>query len=201
MPQPLELIVVADGDTDSSWQVAKHRGAPVIRLASSHGPAYARSLGAKETREDILLFVDADVTVPLIAMGIEECSRLGLLTPADVEGGTVVRMLKAYPVYDHGYQEGLATIRHYLSTFSNLQTIGRTGPHQYNNQDHSLLTGIYAARNTCGESHDVWSVNTEQAYHEEEPTQQQFTERVVPFRIRGGVTSAALAMVFVPEES
>jgi len=118
----------------------------------------------------------------LIAMGIEECRRLGLISPADVEDGTVVRMLKAYPVYDHGYQENLAAIRHYLSTVTNLQTIGRNGLHRYNNQDHSMLTGMYAAYNICGEHHDVWAVNTEQEYHEEEQRQQRPTDRVVPLR-------------------
>ena len=103
----------------------------------------------------------------LISVGIRECSRLGLITPAEVEDGTVVRMPKAYPVYDQGYQDNLATIRQYLATLSNLQTIGRNGLHRYNNQDHSMLTGVYAALNVLGEQHDVWSVNTEMEYHEE----------------------------------
>ena len=30
-----------------------------------------------------------------------------------------------------------------------------------------MLTGVYAARNILGEKYDVWSVNTEQEYHEE----------------------------------
>jgi hypothetical protein len=57
-------------------------------------------------------------------------------------------------------------VRHYLEGFTNLQTIGRNGLHRYNNQDHSMLTGIYAAQNVLGERHDVWSVNTEMEYHE-----------------------------------
>src|SRR5262249_55520273 len=51
--------------------------------------------------------------------------------------------------------------------FSNLQTVGRNGLHRYNNQDHSMLTAVYAARNIVGERNDVWSVNTEMEYHEE----------------------------------
>lgn len=31
-----------------------------------------------------------------------------------------------------------------------------------------MLTAVYAARNIVGEQHDVWSVNTEMEYHEEE---------------------------------
>lgn len=103
----------------------------------------------------------------LIELGIRECVRIGLIAPDEVEDGTVVRMKKAYPVYDQYYHESIATIRRYLETFANLQTVGRNGLHRYNNQDHSMLTAIYAARNIVGEQNDVWSVNTEMEYHEE----------------------------------
>ena len=104
----------------------------------------------------------------LIELGTHECAQLGLVDPRDVADGTVVRMKKAYPIYDHGYQEAVATLRSYLETFANLQTVGRNGLHRYNNQDHSMLTGVYAAQNVAGARHDVWSVNTEQEYHEEQ---------------------------------
>ncbi|MCM3874561.1 MAG: FAD-dependent oxidoreductase [Pyrinomonadaceae bacterium] len=103
----------------------------------------------------------------LVELGIQECARIGLIEPDEIEDGTVVRMKKAYPVYDQHYQESLATIRHYLESIGNLQTVGRNGLHRYNNQDHSMLTAVYAARNIIGENHDVWSVNTEMEYHEE----------------------------------
>jgi hypothetical protein len=89
-----------------------------------------------------------------------------LIDPSEVEDGTVVRMPKAYPVYDHQYHESIAMVRQYLERFTNLQTIGRNGLHRYNNQDHSMLTGVYAARNTVGDKYDVWAVNTEKEYHE-----------------------------------
>ena len=95
----------------------------------------------------------------LIKLGIQESARVGLLDPSEVEDGTVVRMEKAYPVYDQLYLNRLETVRRYLETFPNFQTIGRNGLHRYNNQDHSMLTGVYAARNITGERHDVWSVN------------------------------------------
>lgn len=61
--QPLEVIVVADGDTDGSWQLAQDFGAKVIRVPTSGGPAKARNIGAKAASGDILFFVDADVEV------------------------------------------------------------------------------------------------------------------------------------------
>jgi hypothetical protein len=59
-------------------------------------------------------------------------------------------------------------IRDYLLGFENLQTIGRNGMHRYNNQDHSMLCGLYAARNLMGANYDIWDVNTERSYYEEQ---------------------------------
>lgn len=70
------------------------------------------------------------------------------------------------PVYDNGYRTPLETIRAFVKTYRNLQTIGRNGMHRYNNQDHSMLTGLLAARNVLGEHHDLWQVNTERSYYE-----------------------------------
>ncbi|MBF8285875.1 MAG: protoporphyrinogen oxidase [Anaerolineales bacterium] len=103
----------------------------------------------------------------LIELGKREMEQIGLVNPANVIDGTVVRQLKAYPVYNGTYAKYLATIKDYLATFRNLQTVGRNGLHKYNNQDHSMLTAMLAARNILGERHDVWNVNTERSYHEE----------------------------------
>ena len=120
----------------------------------------------------------------LIERGIQECVQIGLIDPSEVTDGTVVRMPKAYPVYDQRYQNSIATLRAYMQHFENLQTIGRNGLHRYNNQDHSMLTGVYAARNVLGDTYDVWSVNTEQAYHEERQISTATAgDRLVPTRL------------------
>jgi len=93
--------------------------------------------------------------------------RLGLIRYEDVEDGAVVRMPKAYPVYDDVYHEHLSTIRGFLDTIGNLQLVGRNGMHKYNNQDHSMLTAMLAVKNILGADIDVWAVNADQEYHEE----------------------------------
>jgi protoporphyrinogen oxidase len=103
----------------------------------------------------------------LIELAKREIEQLGLAKAADVVDGVVIRQPKAYPVYDDTYRKHLDVIQRYLQTFENLQTIGRNGMHRYNNQDHSMLTGMLAARNIMGEQHDLWDVNTERSYYEE----------------------------------
>ncbi len=105
----------------------------------------------------------------LIELGKKECDFLGLAPADKVIDGTVIRVPKAYPVYDDIYQDALAEIRGWLDQITNLQLIGRNGQHRYNNQDHSMVTAVYAARNiAAGETeYDVWDVNVEDEYHEE----------------------------------
>ncbi len=103
----------------------------------------------------------------LVKLGEEELVKLGLIEPGKVEKGWVVRMPKAYPMYDSEYQSRIETLRAFLDSVQGLHPVGRNGMHKYNNQDHSMLTAMLAVRNIDGASHDVWAVNVEQEYHEE----------------------------------
>ena len=103
----------------------------------------------------------------LIALAAREGEVLRLFSAHEVSDGAVVRVPDAYPIYDPGYRESLALVRQWLSRLENVQLVGRNGQHRYNNQDHSMLTACYAARNILGESHDVWDVNVDAEYHEE----------------------------------
>jgi protoporphyrinogen oxidase len=103
----------------------------------------------------------------LVRLGAREIAEIGLLGGGKVIDGAVVRMPKAYPVYDEGFMDALAVVRDYLTGFSNLQVAGRNGMHKYNNQDHSMVTAMLAAQNLLGDHHDVWAVNADDEYHEE----------------------------------
>jgi len=59
----IEVIVVVDGGTDGSGEIAKELGAQVIQLSETGGPARARNIGAKAAQGEILFFLDADVTI------------------------------------------------------------------------------------------------------------------------------------------
>jgi protoporphyrinogen oxidase len=104
----------------------------------------------------------------LVELGKQEIARLNLARVDQVEAGYVVRVPKAYPVYDEGYAERVDVLRAWLSeTAPNVHPVGRNGMHRYNNQDHSMLTAMLAVENiTAGAQHDVWTVNVEEDYHE-----------------------------------
>jgi protoporphyrinogen oxidase len=104
----------------------------------------------------------------LIELAGRELEQVGLGPASAVEDGCVIRQPKAYPVYDAEYRVHVDTLQAALAQLSNVQTIGRNGMHRYNNQDHSMLTGLLAARNLLGEQHDLWTVNTERSYYEEQ---------------------------------
>jgi protoporphyrinogen oxidase len=103
----------------------------------------------------------------LIALAAEEVEKLRFASREEVLDGIVIRSPKTYPVYDQGYARRVEIIRDYLSGIKNLQTMGRNGLHRYNNQDHSMLSALYAVRNILGgEELDVWDINIDEEYHE-----------------------------------
>ena len=105
----------------------------------------------------------------LVALATREIEQLGLAQAGKVERGFVTRVPLAYPMYDADYKERVDAIRGWLEGFSNLQQVGRNGLHRYNNSDHSMLTSIRAVENILdGCSHDLWEVNAESVYHEED---------------------------------
>ncbi len=139
--------------------------------------------------DELWNMTDAD----LIELGKREISRIGLAHYEDIEDGCVFRVDKSYPVYDSDYREHLDNLRQFVAAFDNLQTIGRNGLHRYNNQDHSMLTGMLAVRNMIyGEKNDLWSVNADQEYHEEIRLEPEDKVQEV-----AGAVQEALSHVFV----
>jgi protoporphyrinogen oxidase len=115
----------------------------------------------------------------LIELAQKEINSLGL-APLNPEEGYVVRVKKAYPVYDESYESNISTIKDWLEvSWPELQTVGRNGMHRYNNQDHSMLTAMQAVDNLyLGSKNDLWLVNLDDEYHEEKT--KPSNERMVP---------------------
>ena len=104
----------------------------------------------------------------LIELGKRELEQIGLGVASAVEDGCVVRQPKAYPVYDKRYKKHINIVRKELEQYPGLYLVGRNGMHKYNNQDHSMMTAILAAKNIHAGSalYNVWNVNGDAEYHE-----------------------------------
>lgn len=104
-----------------------------------------------------------------IRFAVNELVQLRIIKAEDVLDAVRLRVKKAYPAYFGAYAD-FAGVRQYLDQIDNLYCIGRNGQHRYNNMDHSMLTAIEAVRALQGLTGKsaVWSVNTEQEYHEEQ---------------------------------
>ena len=106
----------------------------------------------------------------LIQQARRELAELDITGNAPVVDGAVIRMPKAYPIYDAEYSDHVDNVRALIDPVPNLHTVGRNGMHKYNNQDHSMLTSMMTVWNMEGESYDTWKVNTDFEYHEEQRT-------------------------------
>jgi len=105
----------------------------------------------------------------LIAMAKREIGQIGLVDPADVVDGAVVRQAKAYPIYDDSYQAHVETVRaDFEHAYPTLHLVGRNGMHKYNNQDHAMMTAMLTVENILAGArrYDVWGVNEDAEYSE-----------------------------------
>ena len=113
--------------------------------------------------DDIWQSSDAELVDRTIKHMVDD---LKFINRHEVIGGFAVRAPRAYPAYVLGYEAHLEIVKRFVYSFENLQIIGRYGTFRYNNTDHSIETGLLAAKNILGEDHDLDQVNADQEYHE-----------------------------------
>jgi len=105
----------------------------------------------------------------LVELAKREMAILGLVDPAKVRSGAVVRQEKAYPVYDEDYAANVDAMRRELEAkHPTLHLVGRNGMHRYNNQDHAMMTAMLTVENILAgrRVYDTWCVNEDAEYHE-----------------------------------
>lgn len=119
------------------------------------------------------------------SLAVAELEKIGLANSANVLDSTVLRVEKTYPAYFGTYQN-FDQIKTYTDNFENLFLVGRNGMHKYNNADHSMLTAMVAVDNIIEgitTKENIWSINTEQEYHEEKGKEPQIANSVVKKKI------------------
>ena len=107
----------------------------------------------------------------LVALATRELEQLGLAQAEQVRRGYVVRVPKAYPMYDDDYAERVATIRRLARPArTDFEQVGRNGLHRYNNSDHSMLSAMRAVDNVLRRRPATTSgrSTSSRAYHEEQ---------------------------------
>ncbi|HEX7359994.1 MAG TPA: NAD(P)/FAD-dependent oxidoreductase [Bryobacteraceae bacterium] len=111
----------------------------------------------------------------MIALAKSELASMAIVDPEEILDATVIRVPKTYPAYFGSY-ERFDEIVAWANGFQNLFLVGRNGMHKYNNQDHSMLAAMTAVDNIVAgidRRDNLWSLNTEQEYHEQKETEQQ----------------------------
>jgi len=106
----------------------------------------------------------------IAATAIREMEIIGILDAARVKDSMVARVKKAYPSY-YGSYSNFSSVQKFTDSIENLFLIGRNGMHRYNNSDHSMLTAMTAVENIINDRKDkqnIWEINTEEDYHEEQ---------------------------------
>jgi protoporphyrinogen oxidase len=98
-----------------------------------------------------------------------ELRKLNLISAKDKVLNThLLHIPKCYPVYETGYAKHVDVVKNYLETIPNLLVIGRYGAFKYNNQDHSILMGLLAAKQiVLGNNQHLWNINTDDEYQEQ----------------------------------
>jgi protoporphyrinogen oxidase len=151
---------------------------PQVRMARlanyrNFSPRMAATAGVSPISVEYFVFRDDEVwamdDADLIAMAGDEVVRMGLVPRGALGAGWVVRETDSYPTYYLGYAEPYARVRRAIDGLANLQPAGRGGLYKYNNMDHSLYSGLLAARNLLADPpgrYDVWRINIDAEYHE-----------------------------------
>ncbi len=81
----------------------------------------------------------------LTHLTVEHLSRIGFINKQDVLDSMIVRVPKAYPLFEVGYQKHADDLHDYLGRFSNLHIAGRSGVFRYYNMDVAIRSGIETA--------------------------------------------------------
>ncbi len=81
----------------------------------------------------------------LASLTVKQLEKLLFIKKSEVIGSCVVRVPRAYPLFEVGYTKYYSRILRYLQNFSNLHIIGRTGMFKYYNMDRAIETGLDVA--------------------------------------------------------
>jgi GT2 family glycosyltransferase len=115
---PLEIIVVDDGSTDNSLNIAKEFGVRILSTEGRKGPAFARNIGAKVAKGEILFFVDSDVCVQP-----DTVARMGAEFTMDPEVASVMASYDRWPSAKNFMSQYRNLMHHYVHQQSRREAV------------------------------------------------------------------------------
>ncbi|MBI5634989.1 MAG: FAD-dependent oxidoreductase [Nitrospirae bacterium] len=146
------VAVMADKKrlTDQTWIYIPEKNIPFGRI---HEPTNWSEMMAPEGKTLLVIEYFSfkgdgiwnDTDAHLLEITVRHLEKLGFLKSRDVCDGMVVRVPKAYPLFEVGYHELCEELYAYLGRFRNLHIAGRSGMFRYYNMDHAIESGIRAA--------------------------------------------------------
>jgi len=169
----VDLLVNQDDLFPDQWIYIHSPDVKMVRLANYKN--FSKAMGCKNKtplsveyfvfqHENIWKYSDESIQ----SLAIEELEYLGIVKKETIEKANIVRETETYPSYFLGFQEPYKVLKKYLDQFINLCPIGRGGLYKYNNQDHSILSGLCAARNYIKLKqypyYNIWDINTDSEY-------------------------------------
>ncbi|MBF0565708.1 MAG: FAD-dependent oxidoreductase [Nitrospirae bacterium] len=171
----VNLLVGSDNLFPDQWIYVHSPEVAMARLANynNFSAAMVNKKGKTALSVEYFVFQHEDLWKKpddyLKNLAVEELSRVGLIKSETVEGAWVVRETEAYPTYYLGFGRHYDVLKARTGEFGNICQIGRGGMYKYNNQDHSIYSGLLAARNyrhPNDKPFNLWDINIDTEYHE-----------------------------------
>lgn len=144
------IMVDRERVTDQTWLYIPEQKIPFGRIhePTNWSPAMApkgKSLLVMEYfsfKGDTLWNMSDEALTDLT---VDNLVRLGFVGRQEVLDSMIVRVPKAYPLFEVGYDDHAAELFDYLDQFSNLHVAGRSGMFRYYNMDVAIRSGIETA--------------------------------------------------------
>ncbi len=150
-----DLVIVAimvdrERVTDQTWIYIPERKIPFGRIhePTNWSPAMAPPGKTLLVIEYFSFKGDAIWTMQdqkLADLTVDNLVLLKYLRHQEVLDSMVVRVPKAYPLFEIGYRESVDIVQEYLRQFNNLHISGRSGMFRYYNMDVAIRSGIETA--------------------------------------------------------
>ncbi len=151
------IMVDRERVTDETWIYIPERKIPFGRIhePTNWSPAMAPAGKTLLVVEYFSSRGDSVWNMPddrLADLTVEHLARLGFIARQEVLDRVIVRVPKAYPLFEIGYRERVDALHDYLAGFKNLHVAGRSGMFRYYNMDVAIQSGMETAERVLSQA-------------------------------------------------